>query len=244
SGTGRRVQVSVEEQEERQLWNWQNRYVIGFRDGSFRPENGITRAEMAQMFFNLSNLPAMSSTTFVEFADVSETGWYFEAISYFANRGILVGFPDGYFRPNQEITNAEFAQFAAGVFRLSSERLVNNNSHWADEAINSIFNMQLFNYFPPSYTFERDNVITRSEVVTVINYHLNRVSHRSSIHEYLANEQIFNDVSTNHWAFYQIMEAAVSHFYTRDDSSIKTWLRAELHGWSSRVARFNSSLLR
>jgi len=230
---GHAVRPPEERPEEDSSVEFEHHYVIGFRDGTFRPENGITRAEMAQMFFRLSsNNAGRFGQSFTGFADVNETGWYFEAISYFANQGILVGFPDGTFRPNQEITNAEFAQFAAGVFALApAMQLDYITGHWSAEAVNATFNQTIFNYFPSNYTFERDNILTRAEAVTTINYHLNRNSHRASIHGYLNGRQVYTDVTPNYWAFYQIMEASIDHFFIRDNMRIKTWLTPELNGW-------------
>ncbi|MCL2610551.1 MAG: S-layer homology domain-containing protein, partial [Defluviitaleaceae bacterium] len=219
--------------EQQKLISWQRRYVSGFEDGTFKPDSGITRAEMAQMFFNLSNDPNKYGQTFTGFIDVNETGWYFEAISYFANSGVLVGFPDGSFKPNQNITNAEFAQFISVLLDLKPVENMNYIiGHWSAQAVNSAFNQAILDYFPSSYGFGRDNIITRAEAITTVNYHLNRISERTSINEYLDTRAygIYKDVTPNHWAFYQIMEASINHFYIRNGGQIKMWLTPRLNG--------------
>ena len=169
---------------------------------------------------------------------MSEQGWYFEAISYFATSGVLVGFPDGYFRPNQYITNAEFAQFLSGVLGLTS---VSNESyitgHWSYEAVNATFNSTLFAYFEGNntYNFEEDAIITRAQAVTTINYHIGRTVDRNGINAYLQARQIYGDLTSSHWAFYQIMAATLDHLYAYDSDGNSYWVlnggNNGSHGW-------------
>ena len=90
--------------------------MVGYaEDGSVRPNANITRAEVATIFFRLLTDEArdtMWSTTNT-FTDVPADAWYNTAVSTMAAGGILQGDETGAFRPNANITRAEFAAIAS-----------------------------------------------------------------------------------------------------------------------------------
>lgn len=70
-----------------------------------------------------------------QFRDVRSSHWAYEAITQMANDGILSGFPDGTFRPDQAMTRAEFAVVLSNIADLQSADISNPyvdlNNHWA-----------------------------------------------------------------------------------------------------------------
>ena len=84
-------------------------YIIGYEDETVRPNNQITRAEVATIFFRLltDEVREANMTRVNPFSDVSEGQWYNNAISTMAAMGVVTGYPDGTFRPDQPITRAE-----------------------------------------------------------------------------------------------------------------------------------------
>ena len=94
--------------------NWLNTtdhvsYIIGYSDGTVKPNAGITRAEVATIFFRLLTDGARerfwSETS--AYSDVAAGSWYNIAVSTLSNMGILGGYEDGTFHPNASITRAE-----------------------------------------------------------------------------------------------------------------------------------------
>jgi len=80
--------------------------IEGYPDGTFRPEESITRAEMTKL------LAAMVEKTYngeVNFSDVSKNHWAEEEITALARMGVLSGYPDGTFRPDNKINRGEAA---------------------------------------------------------------------------------------------------------------------------------------
>ena len=112
-------------------------YIVGYaEDGTVRPNANITRAEVATIFFRLLTDDARDAywCTSNRFPDVTPDAWYNNAVSTVANAGILVGNPDGTFRPNANITRAEFAAIAARFLSDPSEgrdRFTDTSNHWA-----------------------------------------------------------------------------------------------------------------
>lgn len=84
-------------------------YVIGYTDGTIRPNNDISRAEVATIFFRLLTDEAREqyTTTAGNFTDVKAGMWCNRAIATLTNMGIIKGYTDGSFRPNNNITRAE-----------------------------------------------------------------------------------------------------------------------------------------
>ncbi|MCL2226759.1 MAG: S-layer homology domain-containing protein [Oscillospiraceae bacterium] len=206
-------------------WHWA--YVIGYPDGTFQADNPMTRAEMVQVFFNLLDSASRYTRIYNRFPDVSQTDWFYPAIAYFVNIGALSGFPDGSFRPNIHITNAEFASFAVNFFNLGRFGIMYNvediEGHWAETAIRIGFDAGWFAYFGEDYIFDPDAPITRAQAVTLLNHYTGRIPNRNDIALYLGTTQRFTDVDRSHWAFYEIMEASISHHFIRRDD-VEHWI--------------------
>jgi hypothetical protein len=84
--------------------------INGFSDGSFDPKGSLTRAEMAKILSVAYSLPGQSSV----FSDTSDN-WAYDYIQKLAANNITNGYNDGTFRPQKNITRAEFATFESRV---------------------------------------------------------------------------------------------------------------------------------
>lgn len=189
-------------------------FVRGVGNNRFEPDRFITRAEAAQIFYNLLLQPHMA---FVEtYHDVDNAAWYSDAVSALTAIGNITGYPDGYFRPDNSITRAEFAAIAV-LFTHEYSRVLLAvfpdvaESHWAYDYINAAAN---FNWIVgyPNGRFEPDRNISRAEAVSIVNRMLNRRADREFVDAHLGGV-LFSDVPAGHWAFYEIMEAANFHWY-------------------------------
>lgn len=89
------------------------RLLSGYEDGTFRPEQEITRAEFCTMIASALNLPANDSA--LRFTDTSADAWYADDVSAMAGRGFLSGYEDGTFRPNDTITYQEMVTILSAV---------------------------------------------------------------------------------------------------------------------------------
>ena len=109
-----RKSETVMSTEESLLTGEHIRYMQGYPDGTFDADGNMTRAEAAQMFFNLlnENLRRIRFT-----ADVKSSAWYADAVGALSELGIVEGYEDGSFRPDDEISRAEFVAMISRFFR-------------------------------------------------------------------------------------------------------------------------------
>jgi len=91
-------------------WLTQNGVIQGYGDGTFRPNNPVNRAEMLKMIFladgNEKNADAAMATAQL-FPDTSSSAWYAKYVALARQRGTVQGYPDGTFRPGNNINKAE-----------------------------------------------------------------------------------------------------------------------------------------
>lgn len=202
-------------------------YLSGYPGGGVGPDNNLTRAEAAMIFFRLlsetvhedKNEPVPN-----QFSDITDTEWYAQAVNYLASIGIVTGVEDGTFQPERSIYRAEFATIASRFDVL--EALDANafsdvpGSHWAVAFINSAAVKGWITGFPDGM-FKPENAITRGETVTLVNRMLNRAIDDEAL---AAIQNPYHDIDSSHWAYTAIMEAAIHHEYARDDDGREHWI--------------------
>jgi len=201
-------------------------YISGYPDGSVGPDQPVTRAEIAMMLFRLINSEFKHLPQDTRFSDVDATKWYAQAVNYLASRSILSGYPDGTFRPNNHITRAELATVMSKFFDLDTSGTSHftdvDSTHWAFIFINNAHNRGWISGYGDG-TFRPDNATSRAEAVTLINRVLERIPNPESIDYQLGGILVFSDITPAHWAFYQIMEAALEHEFDIDINGLESW---------------------
>ncbi|MBQ3124414.1 MAG: S-layer homology domain-containing protein [Clostridia bacterium] len=196
-------------------------YIIGYDDqygkDEVRPENPITRAEVATIFYRLLDDESREKfrTQENEFSDVNEGDWYNNNISTVAAAGIVNGYDDGTFLPNNKITRAEFATIAARFTSLvhEGENLFTDiDGHWAAEYINNAAITGWVNGYDDG-TFKPNAEITRAEAITLINRVLYRYVLEEDLHEDMI---VWSDNTPDKWYYTAVQEATNSHEYDRE----------------------------
>jgi len=179
----------------------------------------MTRAEVAQMFFNLLLERGIETTK--TFSDIDEGAWFEQAVNALASLGVLSGYADGTFQPEGPITRAEFvtvaARFAKSLPEVSEPVAFNDvpDSHWAHDYIYAAAQFGWISGYADG-SFQPNQSITRAEAVVIVNRMLGRVADREYIDDHPTLER-FDDVPQTHWAYYDIMEAFDAHEYEGHD---------------------------
>lgn len=201
-------------------------YVFGYEDDTVRPNNDITREEVATIFYRLLTDPARDAyfTDKNNFPDVESGRWSNKAISTLSNADIISGYPeDGTFRPANPITRAEFASIVSRFDSLNyngDNKFNDISGHWASNFINAASEKGWISGYPDG-SFKPQNNITRAEAITLINNVLNRHVDSEGLHE---DAKKWSDMKESDWFYHAVMEATNSHDYNREtDSHPENW---------------------
>ena len=203
-------------------------YVIGYPDGTVRPNANITRAEVATIFFRLLTDDGRKEfdTRTSTFSDVADGQWYTRAIATLANAKIVSGYPDGSFRPNDSITRAEMATIIARFANLSADGKTFNDisGHWAQKYIELAAGNGWINGYSDG-SFGPDKKITRAETFAMINRVLDRQTESND--DLLPASQMLNwsdNANTTEWYYRDMQEATNNHKCERiGDSKYEKW---------------------
>lgn len=192
-------------------------YLDGYPDNTFQPEEDMTRAEAAQMFYNL--LRDQDVDTTVSFTDVAADAWYAEAVNTLATLEIVDGVGDNRFAPERTITRAEFTTMAMRFCQEipTGENIfsdVDQDDWFYDYVVGSIQYGWINGY--PDGTFRPNDTITRAEVTTIANRMLGRAADEAYVDGHQDQLRAFPDVTKGYWAYYDITEATNAHTYTQD----------------------------
>ena len=211
-------------------------YIVGYPDSTVRPQNGITRAEVATIFFRLltDETRNANSTKSNSYSDVAAGAWYNHAVSTLSAMGIVKGDSQGKFNPNAPITRAEFAAIAARFDDKANTTAVDFSdiaSHWAKNEISAAANNGWINGYTDG-TFRPNNKITRAEAMTLVNRVLKRLPETA---EDLHNDMIkWSDNSdTSAWYYLAVQEATNSHYYDIKENKHEKWSKLrETRDWT------------
>lgn len=189
-------------------------FMQGDDQGMFRPNANITRAEVSAIFYRLLLDQNVKLTS--EFSDVAATAWYAKAVNTLASLGIVNGFPDGTFKPNQAITRAEFAAICARFADAADGRIRFSDVRKSDWFYDEVATAAAYGWITGvgGGVFAPNRAITRAEAATLVNRMLGRLPDESAINH--GEGRQFPDVTKAHWAWYQIGEATTEHYYRFD----------------------------
>lgn len=202
-------------------------YVVGYENGEVQPQNSITRAEVAAIFFRLleDGIRSENFTHQNDFSDVAADAWYCSSVSTLSRMGIIAGYPDGTFRPNAPITRAEFAAIATRFDNNGDKTPVSFTDiigHWAEGEITVAANHGWVSGYGDD-TFRPQNQITRAETMSLVNRVLKRLPETPA--DLLPDMITWTDnADTSSWYYLPVQEATNSHYYEfKENSKHEKW---------------------
>lgn len=202
-------------------------YIIGYPDGTVRPEYNITRAEVATIFFRMLKEESRNKlwATTNTFSDVSRGNWFNTAVSTLQNAGVLDGYSDGTFRPNAYITRAELVKIAATFYGTAAgmqSHFSDTSAHWANDFIEAARELGIVDGYTDG-SFRPNQYVTRAEAMKIINRTLDRVPHK----DHLLPDMIkwVDNSNKNKWYYADVQEATNSHIYVWGNDEFERWIR-------------------
>ena len=162
--------------------HWAEKYIAilqqrgtigGFPDGSFKPNNGITRAQFAAIAMKALGLPEAGRPA--KFGDLSSKHWAYKAVSAVSEAGLVGGYPDGSFRPEDKITRAQaFVILSKALNKTNDDVKVldrykdgNKVAAWAIPSVAKAANAGILVNYPDAYQIRPGDEATRAEVAAL-----------------------------------------------------------------------------
>ena len=174
-------------------------FVKGYPDGSFRPDQKVVRAEIATM---LAQFVKVNDSLVNRFNDIKTSDWYFDSFKTLVNAGIITGYGDDNYRPNEGVTRAQAVTMIAKLKGLTpkvgSFKDVKVNEWYAGYAGAAKEAGIVVGY--SDGTFGGDKIVTRAEIIAMINRAFDIPTKES--------RKVFSDLPENHWAYKDIQKAA------------------------------------
>ena len=153
-----------------------NGYVSGYPDGTFKPNGSTTRAEFASMIANAMGYESEPSDSDTMFPDVANDFWAKAAINFCAQNGIIEGYDDGTFKPNQTITRQEAAAILNNAFDLAEKYGISDEqfpddgkiANWASDHVYAAKASGLMNGDKDTGNFRPTDTIKRCEAASIL----------------------------------------------------------------------------
>ena len=209
-------------------------YIFGYNDGTFRPDNNMSRAEAAAIFARLiSEQKGEKISGKSNFNDVSKSEWYSDYIGYLSKYGIIKGYSNSTFRPDDNVSRAEFVAMTVRFNSLFNEVKKGSytvkyidvaSNYWAYSDVAYAKHAGWLNGYADG-TFKGNNAITRAEVVTVVNRATGRKADEGYITKNVSVLNKFTDIRNNSmWYYADVMEAANTHL-ANSANNTETWVK-------------------
>ncbi|MDU7966045.1 MAG: N-acetylmuramoyl-L-alanine amidase [Paeniclostridium sordellii] len=144
-------------------------YINGYEDGTFKPDNSITRAEFVKI---LNKAFGYTNVGKENFSDVNPSDWYYNDICIGVNAGYINGYEDNTFKPDKQITREEASKIIATALNLKGDGNLNFKdsseiSNWAKPYVDALSDNNIINGYEDN-TFRPHNNMTRAENVTIL----------------------------------------------------------------------------
>ncbi|MGO4890250.1 S-layer homology domain-containing protein [Anaerobacillus sp. MEB173] len=153
--------------------------IKGFPDGTFKPSEGVTRAQAAQILVDAFGLEVSENPT-LGFSDTKNDAWYSAAVEALVEAGIVEGFPNGTFQPNATITRAQLAKMVVELYELEADADVTIpftdtvKGAWYEAAVNTLYSLGVVEGTTKT-TFAPNATVTRAQAAVFV--------HRTEVEE-------------------------------------------------------------
>ena len=196
------------------------RYMQGFM-GDFRPKDGLTRAEAAQILANalVEDGYKYNPNFKLPYKDIGEA-WYTRAVKIVTEARVFAGYDDGNFKPQDKITRNEWIATLKRFQELgdvSGNHMKLKDGHWAMAEIEAAYKEGWLKIYSDGLaTYEGDKFIPREEVAAVSNKAFNRVLDKTYIVNNDKNLITYKDVKKDMWSYEDILCASNTFLYKKD----------------------------
>lgn len=143
-------------------------YIAGYKDGTFRPDGSITRAELVRIVNQTLQFSDPDEGAENAYSDVYENEWYYNDLLIAQERDYVEGFPDGTFKPNDNITRQQFCTIVSRLFGFEAPQIIETKvedeiTGWATNYVYAVLSAGVME-LEEGNLFRATENITRGEV--------------------------------------------------------------------------------
>jgi uncharacterized repeat protein (TIGR01451 family) len=194
-------------------------FIIGYPDGTFKPDKNVSRAEVATMICRALGFEANTYNHLSNFKDLKPDEWYFGFVKKAIFEKLMNGRSKDMFCPEEPATRAEIAAILVKIRGLKpeipDEELFTDvkKGDWFEGYVYTAVKAGLIQGYK-DHTFKPDNTVTRAEFVTLMDRALYRedIPQANNINNLPSSP--FKDITPSYWAYRYIIEASVPHIVT------------------------------
>ena len=196
------------------------RYMQGFK-GDFRPKDGLTRAEAAQILANalVEDGYKYNADFKLSYKDIGEA-WYTRAVKIVTEANVFAGYDDGNFKPQDKITRNEWIATLKRFQELgdvSGNHMKLKDGHWAMDEIEAAYKEGWLKIYTDGLaTYKGDEFIPREEVAAVSNKAFKRILDKTYIRNNEKSLISYKDVNKDMWSYEDILCASNTFLYKKD----------------------------
>jgi hypothetical protein len=158
-----------------QVTDWISKgYISGYADGTFKPDNTITRAEFIKLINKSFDFKEKKAD--IKYSDVNVKDWYYEEVQKAAKEGYITGYEDGSIGANKPISRQEVAVIISRLLKLQATDNssvdafsdANQIADWGKDAIGEVVDKKIMNGYAADLSFKPGNSIKRAEAVVAL----------------------------------------------------------------------------
>lgn len=220
------------------------RLVAGYPNKTFKPTADITRAEFAQIVYNAIYKDIKEFVTPKTFKDVTnENVWYYKAVTTLGGMGIISGYPDGAFGPDNKISRAEAVTMLVNLldkreFEITKSFDDIKGTEWYGKHVLTAASLGWVSGYGNG-KFGPNNKITRAEAVTILTRMMERNADKAYVNAHLSDVSPYKDVRGDEWYGIYVIEATCPHDYQKTYDGTEIWVR---NWWIDDVEEAHESL--
>lgn len=152
------------------MTQWQSKgYISGFQDGSLKPDQSVTRSQLAAM---INKAFGFTQTSSIAYKDVQSSDWFYHDVAIAKSQGYMEGYKNNTFHPDQKVTRQELAVILTSLKKLKSSNSAAQmkdtlySPSWSKGSIGAVIDSGLMK--GDEKGFRPKDTTTRAEAVTVL----------------------------------------------------------------------------
>lgn len=196
---------------------YENKYIKGFGDNTFRPDDTLTRAEFVTIINKMFMYYMESDATFI---DVEKKDWFYKDVQIGVQAGYIKGMGDGRFAPNEPVTREQVCVMLNSILEIGevfiNPQITDTVSFWAKESVEKALGIYLFT-LESGGKFRATEPITRGEACVALEKCITDIDFEEKFEPFDLDKIAREELEKRLRAIIECMETTIMPTYTDPD---------------------------